>query len=141
MGMSKFSKAIEALKRGVACTVRQDGGDPEAREMKCKRIELLFQLANAYRELEDGREANKYLEICVEECDEVEDSGDVDEPLPAAIESVVNRAQLLLAQWLVEDGDNTRAQYLASKVERSSEFAAEAQEVLRSITDEEDDGE
>ncbi|KFY45953.1 hypothetical protein V495_02721 [Pseudogymnoascus sp. VKM F-4514 (FW-929)] len=140
-GMSKFSKAIEALKRGVACTVRQDGGDPEAREMKCKRIELLFQLANAYKELDDGREASKYLEICVEECDEVEDRGDVDESLPTAIVSVINQARLLLAQWLVEDGDNTRARYLASKVGQASEFAAEAQEMLRSITDEEDDGE
>jgi hypothetical protein len=141
MGMSKFLKAIEALKRGVACTVRQGGGDPEAREMKCKRIELLYQLANAYKGLDDGREASKYLEICVEECDEVEDNDDVDEPLPAAIVSVINRARLILAQWLVEDGDNTRARYLASKVDQESEFAVEAQEVLRSITDDEDDGE
>lgn len=85
----------------------------------------------------------KYLEICVDEADEVEGSGDVGAPLSTATVAVINRSRLLLARWIAADGDDTRARYLARQIDQGSEFAEEARDLLRSfvVTEEEDDGE
>ncbi|OBT88458.1 hypothetical protein VE02_03279 [Pseudogymnoascus sp. 03VT05] len=98
--MGRVIQGIEALKRAITCSGYGTGKN-QVDELgdRCKRIELFFQLDNAYEEGQDRTEATKYLEICVEESDEVEGSGDMDVPLPTATVSVINRSRLLLAQW------------------------------------------
>jgi hypothetical protein len=43
---------------------------------------------------------------------------------------VVDKARLMLAQWVVEDGEYARARYFAGQIERESELGREAQDVL-----------
>jgi hypothetical protein len=132
-------QAIEALKRAIACSGVETGKNKDDElGARCKRVELFFQLANAYEEVQERTEAMKYLEICVEESDEVEGSGDMDAPLPTTTVSVINRSRLLLARWSVEGGDDTRARYLAGQVDQGSEFAEEARDLLRSFATTED---
>ncbi|OBT74453.1 hypothetical protein VF21_06576 [Pseudogymnoascus sp. 05NY08] len=142
--MGRVPQAIEALKKGISCGGYGNGKN-QNNELgnRRKRIELFFQLANVYEEVQERMEATKYLEICVEESDEVAGSGNMDAPLPTATVLVINRSRLLLARWTAEAGDDKRARYLARKVDQGSAFAEEARDLLRSFagTEDADDGE
>lgn len=133
MGMERVPQAIEALKKAITYSGHQTGNRPgDALDARCKRIELYFQLANAYEEVQERAKAIKYMEICLDESDD-EGRGDVEGHLRTAIVFILNRSRLLLARWAAEDGDDTRARYLVSQVDQKSEFAEDAQVLLRTL--------
>lgn len=140
-GMSEIPRAIDALKKAILCTSCHSRNHPRDNfDTQGRRIELLFQLANIYEESQNRPKAIRYLEICLDESNVVENSGDIDGAIGSATISILPRARLLLAQWAVADGDYSRARYLASQIDEDSEFAREAHDMLRAIALEEDAG-
>ena len=120
--MSRLEEAIKVLKRALACSAFQDGV-----LAKQTRVELLFRLGSLYDEVQNRQEATAYLEMCLDEVPEGEVAADPSGRLDMAM---ITKAQLLLAQWAVEDGDWQRARYFASQIEQQSELGREAQDVL-----------
>jgi tetratricopeptide (TPR) repeat protein len=140
-GMSRIPQAIDALKKAITCTNYHTGNYPrDALDTKWSRIELLYQLANIYEESQNRLEAIRYLEICIDEFDVVENSGDRDRANRSAVVSILYRARLLLARWAAADSDYSKARYLASQIDQDSEFAIEAQDILHTFDLEEDAG-
>ncbi|KFY99892.1 hypothetical protein V498_00459 [Pseudogymnoascus sp. VKM F-4517 (FW-2822)] len=118
MGMERVEQAIGALKRGVACCGSGAGHDPESEfQAKCRRVEILFQLARAYEKVQERGEAVKCLETCLADSDRNEYLGNLDDPLRFKIISVLGQARLLLTQWTGADGDDTGARYLEDQAD------------------------
>lgn len=139
--MSRVPQAIDALKKAIACASYHTGNYPgDALDTKCRRIELLFQLANIYEESGNRQEAIRYLEICLDESGVVQKSGGIDGSIGSVVISILPRAQLLLARWAAADGDYSKARYLASQIDQDSELAGEARNMLRIFALEEDAG-
>lgn len=110
MGMERVPQAIEAWKRGIACSGSRAGNGPEdAFHDKYRRIEMLFQLAKAYEKVQDRMEAVKCLEICLGESDRKEYLGNLDDPIRFKVIFVLGQARLLLARWTGADGDDARS--------------------------------
>jgi len=140
-GKSRIPQAIEALKKAIACTNYHTGNHPRnALDTKWRHIELHYQLANIYEESQNRLEAIRYLEICLDESDVVENSGNRDRANRSAVVSILHRARLLLARWAAADSDYSKARYLASQIDQDSEFTIEAQDTLRTFDLEEDAG-
>jgi hypothetical protein len=123
--MSRFVEAIKALKRALACSA-SDG----EKVTKGRRVELLFRLATLYDETMDRKEAIQYLELCLDEAWEGDTSSSSAETREALAMPIVPRAQLLLAQWALEDGDSEKARYLATRIKQHTELGREAQDLL-----------
>ncbi|KAL5348614.1 Anaphase-promoting complex subunit 23 [Pseudogymnoascus australis] len=118
MGMERVEQAIGALKRGVACCCSGAGNGPESEfQAKCRRVEMLFQLARAYEKVQERAEAVKCLESCLAESDRNEYLGNLDDPLRFKITYVLGQARLLLTQWTGADGDDTGARYLEDQAD------------------------
>jgi anaphase-promoting complex subunit 8 len=61
-GMSRVPQAIDAWKKALSCSTYRTGNYPgDALDMKRKRIELFFQLANTYEESQNRAEARVYV--------------------------------------------------------------------------------
>ncbi|KAH6630590.1 anaphase promoting complex subunit 8 [Chaetomium sp. MPI-SDFR-AT-0129] len=123
--MSRLEEAIKVLKRALACSASEDGV-----AAKQTRAELLFRLGSLYNEAHNREEATACLEMCLDKALEGEATcrpAGTSERLDMAM---IPKAQLLLAQWAVEDGDCPRARYFASQIEQQSELGREAQDVL-----------
>ena len=123
--MSRLEEAIKFLKRALACSASQDGVPA-----KQTRAELLFRLGSLYDEAQNRQEATAYLEMCLDEVLEGDATCGPAETSERLDTAMVPKAQLLLAQWAVEDGDCPRARYFASQIEPQSELGREAQDVL-----------
>ena len=106
-GMSRIPQAIDALKKAIVCTPYHTGNHSgDDLDTICRRIELLFQLANIYEESQNRQEAIRYLEICLEESIAVQRNVDIiDETPKRIVTSILPRARLLLAQWATADSD------------------------------------
>lgn len=123
--MSRLEEAIKVLKRALACSASEDGV-----AAKQTHAELLFRLGSLYNEAQNRQEATAYLEMCLDKALEGEATcrpAGTSERLDMAM---IPKAQLLLAQWAVEDEDCPRARYFASQIEQQSELGREAQDVL-----------
>ncbi|KFZ11131.1 hypothetical protein V502_07735 [Pseudogymnoascus sp. VKM F-4520 (FW-2644)] len=142
--MERVPQAIEAWKRCIACSDSRAGNGPEdAFRDKCRRMEMLFQLAKAYEKVQYRLEAIKCLEVCLGESDRMEYLGNLDDPIRFKGIFVLGQARLLLARWTGADGNDARARSLASPVGQDSEFVREEENPLRTFvgTEDENDGE
>ncbi|KAH6636553.1 mitotic checkpoint regulator, MAD2B-interacting-domain-containing protein [Chaetomium tenue] len=127
-GMSRFEEAIKLLKRALAaCSVSKDGDGLAARQTK---VELLFQLGNLYEEAQNRHEATAYLEMCLVEALEGEETCEPAKTSECPDIAVIPKAQLLLARWALEDEDYSRARYFTDQIERQSELGKQAQDLL-----------
>lgn len=144
MGMERVPQAIEALKRGIACSDSRAGkGSEDSFHDGCRRIEMLFLLAKAYEIEQNRAEAIKCLEVSLGESDRKEYLGNLDDPIRFRVIFVLGQARLLLSRWTGADGDDTRAQSPVSTVGQDSEFVGEEENPLRAFigTEDENDGE
>lgn len=127
--MSRFEEAIKFLKRALACSASEGG--VAARQT---RVGLLYQLGNLYEKAEDRREATAYLEMCLVEALQGEETSEPEETSESLDMAAIPKSQLLLAQWALEDGDYSRARYFAGQIEQQSELGKQAQDVLNSCS-------
>ncbi|KFY42857.1 hypothetical protein V494_02208 [Pseudogymnoascus sp. VKM F-4513 (FW-928)] len=82
VGMKRYPQAIEVLKRGISRSDYWVGNGPDDEfHAKCRRVDMLFQLARAYEKMENREEAIKYMRICREEYTGKESHGNMDDPL------------------------------------------------------------
>ncbi|KFY31931.1 hypothetical protein V493_00669 [Pseudogymnoascus sp. VKM F-4281 (FW-2241)] len=107
MGMERAEQAIEALKRGIVCNDYGIGDElGDAFHAKCRRLEMMFQLAKAYEKVRDRLEATKCLESCLDEFDKKEYPENSVDPLRVKVILIVEQARLLLTQWTAAGGDD-----------------------------------
>lgn len=132
-----FQQAISALKTALYSTdsILRELPD-EFRDIflaKCRYAEILFQLSMVSESLGDRDEAIGYLEICLTETADVQDTDKIGEEQRNSHNSILHKARLLLAQWAMEDGDYSRAQHIASQIDGKSDQVTKAAEILRTI--------
>jgi hypothetical protein len=87
-------------------------------------------LGSLYNEAQNRQEATAYLEMCLDDLLEGEATCGPAETSERLDMVMIHKAQLLLAQWAMEDGNCPRARYFASQIEQQSELGREAQDVL-----------
>ncbi|KND86933.1 Anaphase-promoting complex subunit 8 [Tolypocladium ophioglossoides CBS 100239] len=129
IGLSLLPEAIKALESSITRI------GPSPNDLKnhptfssytwCKRVELIYQLAKVYEATERRQTATRFLELCVEL------SGTDETTLRNLGQSLVPQAQLLLAQWAMDDGDFVKAQAMADQVDIDCEFAGAARNILQ----------
>ena len=131
--MSRFEEAIKFLKRALACSVTSEDG-VAARQT---RVELLYQLGNLYEEAQNRHEATAYLEMCLVEALEGEETPEPAETSESPDMAAISKAQMLWAQCALEDEDHSIGLYLAILIEQQSELRKQAQDVLNRCSPEE----
>jgi tetratricopeptide (TPR) repeat protein len=103
-GMSRIPQAIDALKKAIICTPYHTGNHSgDDLDTICRRIQLLFQLANTYEESQNRQEAIRYLEICLEESIAVQRNVDIIDETPKT-HSHINSTQSSIAVGTVGNG-------------------------------------
>lgn len=134
IGLSLLPEAAKVLERALTylgpSTNTKYGSSPFNHSMN-KRLDVLYQLAKIYDETENRDEATRLLELCVEECSAIQEGSAADESMTANLgPSIIPKALLLLAKWAINDGDFSKAQAMASRIDIDCELAADAQKIL-----------
>ncbi|AEO62338.1 7a84e316-d901-4297-acc2-c725ee1dde25 [Thermothielavioides terrestris] len=95
--MSRLDEAISVLRMALACSASDD-------EVPAKqtRVELLPRLGSLYDEAQNRKEATARLEFEILEGKATRGAAETSERLGMVM---IPKAQSLLAQWAVEDGD------------------------------------
>lgn len=137
IGLSLLPEAAKALERALAYLVPSTNtkyGSSFFNHSMNKRLDVLYQLAKIYDETGNRDEATRLLELCVEgysAISAIQEGSAADESITANIgPSIIPKALLLLAKWAISDGDFSKAQAMASRIDTDCELAADAQKIL-----------
>lgn len=134
IGLSLPSEAAKALQSALTCIGPSDDMTTDSSLSSyawCKRIELLHQLAKLHEETEDREAAIGLLELCVDEYSALQSRSGSDEDTVRKLgQSLIPHAQVLLAQWAMDDGDFGKAQAMACQVDENCEYAGDARSIL-----------
>ncbi|KAI1817821.1 cell division cycle protein-like protein 23 [Poronia punctata] len=123
VSLSRIPQAISSLERALAYTIDNPNPNNIGDDIKRGRLDLLFQLARVYKEAAGDHFKAKAIDHLKQCLDEAQGTTEEIEIIP--------KAQLLLAQWALEDGDYMTARYYASlQTEAHHEWKEEAQRIL-----------
>ncbi|KAI1428330.1 anaphase promoting complex subunit 8 [Xylaria sp. FL1777] len=126
VNLSKLPQAINSIERALACTGSTTRSSEEYTgdiSLRCKRVDMLFQLATLHEELHNRQDAIISLEKCLEEATEYISGSDSEKNACDQFKSIVSKAQLLLTRWALESGDHMIARHFANRIDQYREEA------------------